>query len=254
MINSSLLFSFLFFSVQKFEYGADVTNYTVSRLSRNRQKSLERSLATITHNISSLSVQQHVEIAGMVPSIVSDHLRVEEQDVTDLCARKVYPAQSDHSIPGGPWSVPRRQTTVKRTLGETRSVMETFLGTIRAMSTTTIQTSRQNGDLTLYREQEQLEYNTSYTIYPALWLIRLGVHYGIHLDFLSSSTQGWKNALKPFCPVLDDSLIFEFCRQGNVPAVKHLLSKGHASVRDTDSRGYTPLHVSFKRRPTLSKT
>ena len=58
------------------------------------------------------------------------------------------------------------------------------------------------------------------------------------------SIQGLKNTLKTFRPVPDDALIFEFCRQGNASAVMSLLSGGHASIRDTDSHGFTPLHVS----------
>lgn len=195
--------------------------------------------------MSSLSVQQNVEIAGKVPSILSDHLHAEEHDVTDVCARNVYLTQSDYSIPDEPWSVLRRQVIVKRTREETTSVTNAFLGTIRARSTTIIQPSRQIGDLIPDHEQDQYEYKTSYTISPAQWLIRLGVRYGLHLGFLSSSTCGWKNTLQTFCPVPDDALIFDFCKQGNVAAVRSLLSGGHASVRDTDSGGYTPLHVSL---------
>ena len=240
-------FSFLpsSFPIQKPDSDADRTNYTTSRLSRNRQNSLEWSLAIITHNISSLSVQQHVEIAAKVPSIVSANLRAEEQDITDVCARNVYLTQSDYSIPDEPWNVPRRQVTVKRTREATTSVVQTFLGTIRATSTTILQSSRQIGDLIPDREQDQYEYKTSYTISPASWLIRLGIHYGLHLGFSSSSTHGWKNTLQTFCPVPDDALIFDFCRHGNVSAVRRLLSGGLASVRDTNSQGYTPLHVSL---------
>lgn len=99
------------------------------------------------------------------------------------------------------------------------------------------------GDPKPYHEQDQYESKTLYVIYPAPWLIRLGFQYGLHLGLLSSSTDGWKNTLKTFCPVPDDALIFEFCRQGNVSAVQTLLSEGRASVRDTDSWGLTPLHV-----------
>ena len=138
------------------------------------------------------------------------------------------------------------------TLEVSKSLIEGFLGSIRATSTTVLQSPRQTADLTPYREQDQHEYKSSYTISPAPWLVRLGFHYGFHLGFLSS-TQGWKNTLKTFCPVPDDALIFEFCRQGNVSAVKSLLSGGHASVRDTDSWGYTPLHVSLIRETNPTK-
>ena len=196
-------------------------------------------------------MQQHLEIAERISSIPSDSFRAEERDATEFCAGNMYLAQSDHSNSDGSWIVPRKQATLRRTLEETRSVLETFVGTIRATSTTTLQTSRRTGDLTPYPEQDQYEHKASFTIYPAPWMIRLGIRYGLHLGFLSSSTQGWKNTLKSVCPVPDDALIFEFCRQGNVPAVRSLLSGGHASVRDTDSQGHTPLHVSLQVRPTL---
>lgn len=222
-----------------------ISHICISRLSRNRQQSLEWSLATIIHNISRLSVQQHLEIAERIPNEASDTLPTEDRDAFGLLAGNAYLVQGDYSNTRGSWSVPQKTTMVKRTLRETKSVIEGFLGTIWATSTTNVRTSRQMGDLAPYPEQDQYEYKTSYAIHPAPWLIRLGVHYGIHLGFLSSSTQGWKNSLKTFCPVPDDALIFEFCRQGNVPGVRSLLSGGHASVRDTNARGYTPLHVSL---------
>lgn len=167
-----------------------------------------------------------------------------EWKATDFCADSLYLPQSDHSSSGEYGNIPRKQLGVKRTLRATNSVIETFLGTVHARSITSLQTLGRTSDLELYNEQDQHEYKTSYAIYPAPWMIRLGIHYGFHVGFLSSSTQGWKTALKPFNPVPDNALIFEFCREGNTSAVRKLLSGGHASIRDTDSSGYTPLHVS----------
>lgn len=214
-------------------------------MSRNRQNSLERTLATLSHKVSSFGAQQHLEIAGSTPTIALDSFRAEGRDTTGFYAGTIDLARSDHPNSDGTWIMPRKNATLKRDLGGTKSVIETLLGTLRATSTTILKTSRQTGDLTLNGEQDQYEHKTSFTIYPAPWLIRLGIQYGLHLGFLSSSIQGWKNTLKTFCPVPDDALIFEFCRQGNVPAVRTLLSRGHASVRDTDSWGHTPLHVSL---------
>ncbi len=189
-------------------------------------------------------MQQHVEIAERISSIATHNSRSQAQDATGHFAGNAY-LHSDHSSTEGSWRVPQKSAMVKYTLTQTKSVMEAFLGTLHATSTTYIQTSRQMGELTAYHEQDQYEHKTSYTIYPAQWLVRLGLQYGFHLGFLSSSTLGWKNTLKTFCPVPDDALIFDFCREGNVPAVRKLLLQGHASVRDTDSKGFTPLHVSF---------
>ena len=201
-------------------------------------------LATITQKLSGLSAQKYLEIAESSPSVASNSLRSEEPDVTCSYPGSIYTAQSDPQGSGQNWNVPAKKAIVRRTLEVSGSVMESFLGSIYARSATILQSSRQTTELTPYREQDQHEYETSYTISPAPWLVRLGFRYGLYLGFLSSA-QGWKNTLKPFCPVPDDALIFEFCRQGNVPAVRSLLSGGHASVRDTDSRGYTPLHVSL---------
>lgn len=230
------------------EFHANLTKRCLSRLSRNQHISLERSLVSITQSVSSLSVLPHSEIAETVPSIASDahsnlyRFRGKEWDATTFPAGNLQPAQSDHLVPDGSW---QQHAWVKRTLKVERSVMEYFLGTVRAESNTQLRTARKTSGLTPYYEQDQYEHETSYTIYPAAWLIRLGVQYGLNLRFSSSSTQGWKTTLKAVCPVPDDALIFEFCKEGNVPAVRKLLSRGHASVRDTDSRGYTPLHVSL---------
>ena len=248
----SLIVSSYPFPELKFESTAILTKLIYSRLSRIRQNSLELGLASVTQNFSRLSVQKYLEIAESNPSVASNALRAEEKHVTDLYPGNVYMAQSGAPNSGENWIVPQRQATVRRTLEVSKSLIEGFLGSIRATSTTVLQSPRQTADLTPYREQDQHEYKTSYTISPAPWLVRLGFHYGLHLGFLSSS-QGWKNTLKTFCPVSDDALIFEFCRQGNVSAVRSLLLGGHASVRDTDSRGYTPLHVSLIHEPNAPR-
>ena len=244
------LFSFSFnpFSALNLESGAILTKNVYSRLSQMRHNSLEMSLATITQHFSRLSSQKYLGTAESSSSVASNALRSEEKDVTYSYPGNVHLAQIDPPNSCENWIVPQKKAMVRRTLEVSESVMEGFLGSIRATSATVLQSPRQTADLTPYREQDQHEYKTSYTISPAPWLVRLGFHYGFHLGFLSS-TQGWKNTLKTFCPVPDDALIFEFCRQGNVSAVRRLLSKGHASVRDTDSRGYTPLHVSLINEP-----
>ena len=246
---SRYLFSFLCTELQS---TVILTKFIYSRLSRIRQNSLELGLATITQNFARLSVPKYLEIAERNPSVASSALGAEEQQVTDLYPGSVYMAQSDPPNSSQNWIVPRKKPTLRRTVKLSKSVMEGFLGSIRAASSTILQTSRQTRELTRDREQDQYEYETSYTISPPPWLVRLGFHYGLHLGFLFS-TQGWKNTLKTFCPVPDDALIFEFCKQGNVPAVMSLLSRGHASVRDTDSRGFTPLHVSLIRENDPTK-
>ena len=83
--------------------------------------------------------------------------------------------------------MPQKQAMIKRTLGATHSVIEGFLGTIHANLAMFLQSSRQTADVPSYNEHEQHEYKTTYTISPASWLVRLGIHYGLYLSFRSST-------------------------------------------------------------------
>jgi hypothetical protein len=87
------------------------------------------------------------------------------------------------------------------------------------------------------------EIETHFTFYPASWLMWWGLKYGVHV-VLSREGASWKNTLQTFQAVPDDSLVFEFCEQGNLMAVNSLLRSGRASPWDTNSKGWTPLHVS----------
>ena len=228
---------------------ANLFNDLYSRLSRIRQSSLESGLATITSSISRLSIDHDLDIARSHSFVASEALHA-GQHSTKYFVGNEYIGSRGYLISGQDWSVPQKEAMVTRTLGVTKSVLKGFLGTIRARSTTTLQCSKQTADTTPNLDQDHLEYETSYIISPASWLVRLGFQYGLHLS-LHSSTRGWKNTLKSFCLVPDDALIFEFCKQGNIPAVRSLLSRGHASVKDTNSKGYTPLHVSLRREAGL---
>ena len=209
----------------------------------------------LTQSVSSLSIrQQHSGTATRLSSSFSDvdpnctPFRVKASALTKSFANKSRSIESDYSDLDGPR---RKHTWFKRTVQVASSVMECSLGTLRAESSTQLRIAAGMDDLTFYNELDQGEHETSYTVYPAGWLVRLGVRYGFCLKLGSSATQVWKTSLKPFCPVPDDALIFEFCKQGNTSAVRKLLSGGYASVRDTDSRGYTPLHVSPLRHGPL---
>lgn len=84
------------------------------------------------------------------------------------------------------------------------------------------------------------KYETQFTLYPAPWLLWLGVRTGLIGSF---STPGWKHTLEAFRAVPDSSLIFEFCRNENADGIKALFRRREASVWDRDSLGRTPLHV-----------
>lgn len=76
---------------------------------------------------------------------------------------------------------------------------------------------------------------------------------------LFSNATGWQFNFNPVRAVPDNSPIFNACRKGNVSVVRYLLSEGEASVRDTDSKGWTPLHVRpstvvFPEKPNVLPT
>jgi hypothetical protein len=85
---------------------------------------------------------------------------------------------------------------------------------------------------------------TTITMFPALWLMRLGMKTGLDVMIYTSSL-GWKNSLeiKPFRVVPDDSLIFTFCKWGNIDGIWTLLARGDSTVWDRDPDSWTPLHV-----------
>lgn len=91
----------------------------------------------------------------------------------------------------------------------------------------------------------KLELVNSIIIYPSNWLIRIGMSYAAEAQFRMCPLNGFAFQISPIHAVPDDALIFQFCRMGNKGAVRVLLEEGRASVRDTNSRGYTPLHVSY---------
>ena len=88
----------------------------------------------------------------------------------------------------------------------------------------------------------KFEIITSFIFYPAGWMTRMGFRHGVEAS-LNNSSSGWKFNYTPVRAVPDSSLIFDLCRMGNTKAVELLLQRGDASIRDTSSKGWTPLHV-----------
>ncbi|PQE07814.1 ankyrin repeat-containing protein [Rutstroemia sp. NJR-2017a WRK4] len=84
---------------------------------------------------------------------------------------------------------------------------------------------------------------TSFIFYPSWWLTKIGLGYGIEAN-LRNSSDGWQFKLNPVRAVPGNSLIFEFCHSGNLPAVQQLITRDDASVRDTSSKGWNPLHFA----------
>lgn len=87
------------------------------------------------------------------------------------------------------------------------------------------------------REQE----SAVYFFYPPRLLNKFGVSYGMQIT--ARSTAGWQYSLSIFRAVPENAPIFEFCRDGNLSAVRTLLATGNASPWDRDPTGRTPLWV-----------
>ena len=83
---------------------------------------------------------------------------------------------------------------------------------------------------------------TSIRIHPASWLIRFGMNFGAIFES-QINAYDWKYRLDSFRAVPDDADIFGACLRGDIDAVKELFTLGKASIWDTDSNGWTPLHV-----------
>ena len=133
---------------------------------------------------------------------------------------------------------PRPRDWICHTIDKRSDVLENVFGTIYVQSRMSKLKSR-------YSENHyQYEHETSFTLSPAWWLVKVGFTYVPRFSLLSSTVQGWKHTLNGFRSVPDNALIFEFCEAGNLSGVQALLARGEASVKDIDSTGKTALHVS----------
>lgn len=138
----------------------------------------------------------------------------------------------------------RQQTWTKDKLSVRKFVKQTSFGAITTTTRTRLLISEFVDDDTLYDEECEYERVSSFRIFLARWLLKLGFNYAYSFSTYNSSTQGWQFSLKSINLVPDDASIFEFCRHGNIEKVRQLISRNLASVRDVDSEGRTALHVS----------
>ena len=139
----------------------------------------------------------------------------------------------------------RRSLWTTQLLYRNDSTIKTFFGEIQIGSVTSLlkwATSNTQWDEESLGD-EPTEHQTSITVRPVAWLSFLRMTYGFYLDIVSSAIQGWTHTLRPFCLVPRDAPIFDFCIEGNLSAVKYLISRGEASANDTSPTGWTPLHV-----------
>lgn len=93
----------------------------------------------------------------------------------------------------------------------------------------------------------EFEITTSFIFYPCSLATMTGLGRGVEAS-LKNSRSGWKFDFNPIRAVPDNSLIFELCTDGDWTGVQRLLQRQDASLKDTNSKGWTPLHV----RPTTS--
>lgn len=106
------------------------------------------------------------------------------------------------------------------------------------------QTQKVRHSITIDDESStQYKTTTSLIFYPASWLMKIGLTYGMEAT-ATNSKSGWKYSILPVRAVQNDSLIFRFCESGNVDAVRELFKRGEASVMDINADGWRPLHVS----------
>ncbi|KAL4881847.1 hypothetical protein BJY04DRAFT_217916 [Aspergillus karnatakaensis] len=96
-----------------------------------------------------------------------------------------------------------------------------------------------------FREGSRAEETTTWVAFrPAPWLRRLGLNYGVNATYYVHPSV-WQFTLQPFRTVSDNSIVFSFCQDGNIGAVSRLIERGEASVYDTDSTGWSPLHIAI---------
>jgi len=88
---------------------------------------------------------------------------------------------------------------------------------------------------------ETLETDVTCVVYPNAGGKILGMSRGVLLS--GRATSGWQFSIQPFRAVPENALIFEFCRNGNLEAVRSLFERGEASPWDRDPAGLTPLWV-----------
>ncbi len=164
-------------------------------------------------------------------SKADDHTRSKDdsQDVSAGRGRKCTPLSNS--------------SCTRRVHNSQYSVTKNIFGKLEIMSKSCRVLSSSSDEAMVASMDDQYEFETKCVLHPAWWLVKLGLSTGIRAT-ISRSIMGWDYQLRPFQAVPDDSLIFEFCRAGNIDGVRALFERGQASPWDTNFNGITPLHVS----------
>ena len=164
-----------------------------------------------------------------------------EKELTDL---HILQRQNKENGSTVSYSSSKQPSWTIRNVKRNDFVLNILLGTIYVRSKTNVLESSLSVDRLSDGNDMIYERITSLCVCPATWLVKLGIVYGLKVNFHNSAIWGWKQTIHTFRQVPDDAMIFEFCKEGNLSGVQTLLSRGRASVRDTDSLGRTALYVS----------
>jgi Ankyrin repeats (many copies) len=129
-------------------------------------------------------------------------------------------------------SIPRRGSQSR--ICHRTSATGTLFGTIWLRTTSVRADPRSN---------KNVDVVSSFTFFPSWWLNKVGLKYGIEANLFGTPV-GWQFNINPIRAMPDDSPIFSASRKGDLSTVRFLIAEGGASVKDTNSKGWTPLHVS----------
>ncbi|KAL9120774.1 MAG: hypothetical protein Q9187_002672 [Circinaria calcarea] len=146
------------------------------------------------------------------------------------------------------WSS-RYQPLRNRTVRTRSNILQTFIGSLHVESKTIHVQPKYSSIRPAHDSQSeaQYEYQTaSVIVYPAPWLVNRGFSYSPRVN--AAGPPFWDLKLRVTHAVPDDNLVFEFCKQGNVPGLKCLFARKQASTKDVDSQGRTPIY----RKSTLT--
>lgn len=213
---------------------------------RDHTKALETEISRVANKIPSPVCRSLFEFGmnNALQEILSHFGCVssnKEMEPTDVHILRRERESSDSTVN---YATSKKPFWIKRNMRRNDFVLKSFIGKIYVrLRTNVLEYSLPIGRL---KDGENVKYEhvTSLCACPAPWLVKIGVNYGLNVEFHKSAIWGWKHALSTIRLVPDDAMIFEFCKEGNLSGVQTLLSGGRASVRDTDSCGKTPLFVS----------
>jgi hypothetical protein len=245
------------------------------RSSRLRDEHHDHNIQALTHRISDLRLRSLADQVTRLSSFLTDsqsHVLTRIQNVNrisnlasndmllfgskndaqtafknvsdPILTRSVCPSSSSRFGQLTQSSSSRTGLPFRRAIQQDDKVVETFFGTFRMSSRTSLLFYNQSERSTCSKQEDRFEYENIFRLVPPGWLARFGFTYGLSGRISHSFLSGPMVALDVVRSVPDDAMIFDLCREGNLGCVQTLLSRGQASAKDVDSQGRTPLYVS----------